>query len=190
VTGAQGTVFRPTDEPASRFEREALPHLPRLYPAALRMTDDPDDAGELVQETFAHAYREYPHRRPGTDTRAWLYRILLGVHRATRRRRPGGHGGDAGGHGGDAGGSPAGPEDLERLSDRTVVRALHELPFEDRVAVYLRDVEGFGYDEIATITQAPVGAVVRRLTDGRRLLRRLLERSSRAVNSARSTGRD
>jgi RNA polymerase sigma-70 factor, ECF subfamily len=176
MSGARRTAFTSEDEAASRFEREALPHLPRLYPAALRMTDDPHDAGELVQETFARASREYPHRRPGTDPRTWLYRILVGLCRATRLGRPAGRSGSGG-----PTGVPVEPDDLERLSGGTVVRALHELPVDDRIAVYLADVEGFGHDDIATITETPLETVVRHLTEGRRRLRDLLERSARTV---------
>lgn len=197
MSGARDMAAGSADEPASRFEREALPHLPRLYPAALRMTEDPEDAGELVQETFARAYQEYPHQRPGTNLRAWLYRILVNLHRATRRGRrtsdrldvggAGSAGHDAADRGAEGlvpaefGGSSATSaerEHLERLPSSVVIRALSRLPVNERTAVYLADVEGFGYDEIASITQTPVETVMSCLHEGRRLLRRLLERSA------------
>src|SRR5262245_45725116 len=175
---------------AARFERDALPHLGRLYAAALRMTGNPADAEDLVQDTYVRAYASFHQFRPGTNLRAWLYRVLTSAfidgYRA-RQRQP----------------RPAGTAELEdrqrtrpafrpapvlnsaeaevldRLPDTAVQRALQAVPAEFRLAVYLADVEGFAYQEIAQITGSPIGTVMSRLHRGRHRLRDLLEDHAR-----------
>jgi RNA polymerase sigma-70 factor (ECF subfamily) len=176
------------DAKISRFEREALPHLPRLYPAALRLADDPADADELVEETFARAYEDFGRRPAGTSPLAWLYRILVHLHdTAYRRHDTSGRPAVATAGSVTAAGSVT-EEDLERLPDAAVVQALRELPAQDRIAVYLCDVEGFAYRDIARITQTSVGTVTARLRSGRRRLRRLLEIRSRRAGGGVAPG--
>jgi RNA polymerase sigma-70 factor (ECF subfamily) len=171
---------------AARFEREVLPYLDRIYPAALRMTHNPADAEDLVQETFTKAYASFHRFEPGTNVKAWLYRILTNTFITTYRKRqreprstfmgdlverpPAAA--DLPSH---SGLTSAESVALQRLPDPDIQHALHRLPEDFRIAVYLADVEGYAYKEIADITGAPVGTVTSRLHRGRRLLRELLQ---------------
>ena len=170
---------------ADRFEQAALPFLDQLYAGALRMTRNPADAEDLVQETYLKAFAAFDSFAEGTNMRAWLYRILTNTFITgyrKRQRQPWLSSTDdltdsqlheAEGHT-SSGLRSAEAEALERLVDEDVIEAMTSLPEDFRMAVYLADVEGFSYKEIAEIMDCPVGTVMSRLHRGRRLLRDLL----------------
>ena len=176
----------PTDEALlERFERDVLPLLPGMYGAALRMTRNPADAEDLLQDTTLRAYRGFASFQEGTNLKAWLYRILTNSYINTYRKRQ------------REPKTVEGPEDkedwflfdrlgarsversaeedvLELIPDAEVKAALESIPENFRMAVLLADVEGFSYKEIAEIMDVPIGTVMSRLHRGRKALERAL----------------
>jgi RNA polymerase sigma-70 factor (ECF subfamily) len=172
------------------FEAAAMPYLDSLYNTAYRLARNAEDAEDLVQETFLKGYRSYAQFTPGTNLKAWLFKILKNTFINEYRRRqaapkksdfadiedafesrlaPG------------AAGQMKNPEEeaLENAFDEDVQRALDLLPGDYRMAVLLADIEGFSYREIAEILEIPVGTVMSRLYRGRKLLEEAMLRYAR-----------
>ena len=169
----------------ANFENDAMQYAPQLYSAALRMTRNPADAEDVVQETFLKAYRAYDSFSEGTNLKAWLYRILtntyINKYRKKQRRpsevelgelqdlylfkRLGEHSGAQ---------VSAESEALDMFVDEDIVEALESLPENFRLPVLYADVEGFSYKEIAEILDVPIGTVMSRLHRGRKALQRKL----------------
>lgn len=167
------------------FETLALSYMDQLYAAAMRMTRNPADAEDLVQETYAKAFAARRSFEPGTNLKAWLYRIQTNAFINTyrkRQREPQRSDAEsvedwqlarAASHQ-SSGLATTEEKALEAIGDVDVREALAQLPDEFRLAVYLSDVEGFAYKEIAEIMESPVGTVMSRLHRGRKMLRELL----------------
>src|SRR6266581_44084 len=215
-TLSAGVTMRPTDDASAgvdgtgvdrtgvdsteqrvRFERDVVPELSQLYSAALRMTHNPADAEDLVQETSVKAFAAFHQFRPGTNLRAWLHRILtnafINAYRVRRREPQQAGSGEL--QEWQIGADPLAPgprsaevEALERLRDSDVFLALRDLPKEFRVAVYLADVEGYAYKEIASIMGTPIGTVMSRLHRGRGRLRAQLASHLKRTGFAPATG--
>jgi RNA polymerase sigma-70 factor, ECF subfamily len=198
----QTSVGLATEAPqqrAARFQRDAMPMLDQLYSAALRMTRNPADAEDLVQETFLKAFAAFESFAEGTNLKAWLYRILTNTYingYRRRQRQPQQQPtdeitdwqlADAAEHS-SVGLRSAEVEALDRLPDSDVKDALGRVPEDFRMAVYLADVEGFAYKEIADIMGTPIGTVMSRLHRGRKQLRELLTGTARERGFLR--GRD
>jgi RNA polymerase sigma-70 factor, ECF subfamily len=171
----------------STFADQAMPFMGALYSAALRMTRNPADAEDLVQETYLKAYRAFGSFQEGTNLRAWLYRILtntyINIYRA-KQRRPEERDLDEvedlylyrrlGSLDQALSGRSAEDELMAMFTDDEVKQAMEDLPEQFRMAVYLADVEGFAYKEIAEILDIPIGTVMSRLHRGRKAMQKKL----------------
>ncbi len=168
------------------FESQAIPFMDQLYAAGLRMTRNPADAADLVQETFVKAYAAFGQFEQGTNLKAWLYRILTNtfINNYRKKQRDPYQGTIDEVEDWQLGGAEsvtqgrstrsAEAEAIDHLPDSAVKEALQAIPEDFRMAVYFADVEGFSYQEIADIMKTPVGTVMSRLHRGRRMLRDLL----------------
>jgi RNA polymerase sigma-70 factor (ECF subfamily) len=177
----------PEEDPAlrARFERDVMPLMNGLYSSALRMTRNPTDAEDLVQETVLRAYRGFAGFQEGTNLKAWLYRILtnsfINTYRKKQREPVTVEGPDDIDEwylydrlGARSVEPSAESEVLEQLPDEDVQRALESLPEGFRMAVLLADVQGFSYKEIAEMLDIPIGTVMSRLHRGRKALEKAL----------------
>jgi RNA polymerase sigma-70 factor (ECF subfamily) len=167
------------------FESEAMPHIHALYGAAMRLVRNPGDAEDLVQETFFKAFRAWEQFEPGTNCKAWLFRIQTNTFINRYRRRVKereileGNERQAAQHHLIHPPSKKPTLDPENayvdkfLSDE-VEAALEKVPVDFRTVVVLSDIQGFSYKEVADIVQIPVGTVMSRLFRGRRILQEQL----------------
>ncbi len=195
--GSAATSLRDASEPAEGgpapigdeelrglFEEQALPFLDQLYAAGMRMTRNPADAQDLVQETYVKAFSAFRQYQQGTNLKAWLYRILTNTFINSYRKKQRDPykntiddledwqlGEAVSTTSASRVSRSAEAEAIDHLPDSTVKDALQSIPEDFRLAVYLADVEGFSYQEIADIMKTPVGTVMSRLHRGRRLLR-------------------
>lgn len=164
------------------FEAEALPHLDELFRSAVRLlSGDRDEAGDLVQDVYAQAWKSFDRYERGSNCRAWLYAILMNKVRHYYRRR------------GNRKVIPlsqfdddtvldsqtASPPVSGELSDEEVLAALDELSDDHREVILLVDVQGFSYRQSSEILETPIGTIMSRLNRGRRILRETLARCAR-----------
>jgi len=187
---------RPPLEVAARqdFEHSALPLLDNLYGAAMRLTRDPAEAEDLVQDSMVRAYRFWDTFQRGTNIKAWLFTILRntfinGYHRKGRARS---FHADVNAQMSSLGpgvalanstSQPAGPEEvvLGQITQAKIREALDALPPDYRLAVTLADLEGLSYKEIADIMECPIGTVMSRIYRGRKALHKLLYEHAREI---------
>jgi RNA polymerase sigma-70 factor (ECF subfamily) len=187
-------------DPRAQFKEQALPYMDQLYAAAMRMTRNPADAADLVQETFVKAFASWHTFRQGTNLKAWLYRILTNTYINTYRKKQrepyqspideledwqlGGAQSTT-----STTARSAEAEAIDHMPASVVKDALQSIPEDFRLAVYLADVEGFAYQEIADIMKTPIGTVMSRLHRGRRMLRELLAEyaQERGITASGST---
>lgn len=185
MTTAQSAGSSEAERKRALFEEQALPFMDQLYAAAMRMTRNPADAADLVQETFVKAFQAFGQFQQGTNLKAWLYRIqtntFINSYRKNQRNPYQGTIDDL--EDWQLGGAEsatatttrsAEAEAIDHLPDSAVKDALQAIPEDFRLAVYFADVEGFSYQEIADIMKTPVGTVMSRLHRGRRMLRESL----------------
>jgi RNA polymerase sigma-70 factor, ECF subfamily len=180
------TASREAADKRVLFEEQALPFMDQLYAAAMRMTRNPADAADLVQETFVKAFQSFGQYQQGTNLKAWLYRIQTNtfINSYRKKQRDPYQGTIDELEDWQLGGAEsltqsrttrsAEAEAIDHLPDSDVKDALQSIPEDFRLAVYFADVEGFSYQEIADIMKTPVGTVMSRLHRGRRMLRDLL----------------
>ena len=176
----------PEQDLKNRFTEEAMPLLDQLYGGALRMTRNPQDAEDLVQETYLKAYKAFDRFTPGTNLKAWLYRIMtntyINSYRKQKRRPQESSAEDltdsqlytTSAHD-STGLESAEVEALKAMPDTKITQAMAELPEDYRMVVYYADVEQLAYKEIAEIMDTPLGTVMSRLHRGRKLLRKALK---------------
>ena len=176
----------PEQDLKNRFTEEAMPLLDQLYGGALRMTRNPQDAEDLVQETYLKAYKAFDRFTPGTNLKAWLYRIMTNTYINTYRkkqRRPLVTSADevtdnqlytSSSHD-STGLESAEVEALKQMPNSRISEALNSLNQDYRMVVYYADVEGLAYKEIAEVMDIPLGTVMSRLHRGRKQLREMLK---------------
>jgi RNA polymerase sigma-70 factor (ECF subfamily) len=179
-----GVTVPPKEAQRQIFETEALPHLDALYGMALRLTQDERDAEDLVQDAMVKAYRFFHRYQPGSNIKAWLFKVLVNIFYNSRRQRRNTQrlhteAGLLPHHGqflsaASTSGRDAEAQLLEQIAASELRAAVEELPEEFRLAVILCDVHDFSYKEIAEILGCPVGTVMSRLHRGRRLLQKRL----------------
>ncbi|WP_244080276.1 sigma-70 family RNA polymerase sigma factor [Corynebacterium striatum] len=174
------------------FEEQALPLLDQLYGGAMRLTRNPQDAEDLIQETYLKAYNNFGSFKQGTNLKAWLYRIMTNTYINSYRkakRRPAESSADelsdfqlyTTSEHDSTGLESAEVEALKLMPDSTISEAMNDLPEDYRMVVYYADVVGLAYKEIAEIMDTPLGTVMSRLHRGRKLLRVALKDVAREV---------
>jgi RNA polymerase sigma-70 factor, ECF subfamily len=183
-------VTEPPERRRARFEQEAIPFMRRLYPTALRLTRNHCDAEDLLQETFAKAYLAFHQFTEGTNLKAWLHRILITTFYSScrKREREPNHvfAADVRDNADFHDRLSQAPksaelEALDNLADSGAMRALGDLPDSFKAAVYLADVQGYHYAEIADIMGTPLGTVMSRIHRGRHMLRTKLGSEAEAM---------
>lgn len=179
------------------FEEQALPLLDQLYGGAMRLTRNPQDAEDLIQETYLKAYSNFDSFKQGTNLKAWLYRIMTNTYINSYRkakRRPMESSADelsdfqlytTAGHD-STGLESAEVEALKQMPDSEISEAMNDLPEDYRMVVYYADVVGLAYKEIAEVMGTPLGTVMSRLHRGRKLLRAALKDVAREKGIGRN----